>query len=97
MASIKMKINQLKDDIIEVKILVMHPMENGDKPHYIKECTLTANDKVIMTGKWSTAISKNPFLGCRYKGAAGDKIQFSWLDNKGETDKAEITVPKNKK
>ena len=47
-----------------------------------------------MTAKWGASISKNPYLACRYKGAVGDKIQFTWLDSTGETDKADITVPK---
>ena len=91
--SIKMKASHTKG-VVEVKILILHPMENGDKPKYIKEVTLTANDKPVMTAKWGASISKNPYLACRYKGAVGDKIEFTWLDSTGETDKADITVPK---
>ncbi len=93
--TIKMKASfHKKDSMVEVKILILHPMETGDKPRYIKEVTLSANDKTVMSAKWGSSVSKNPYLACRYKGAVGDKLVFSWLDTAGNTDKGELTVPK---
>ena len=44
-------------------------------------------------GMWSQAVSRNPFLGVRVKGAkAGDKIGVTWTDNKGDTRSDETTV-----
>jgi sulfur-oxidizing protein SoxZ len=38
-------------------------------------------------------VSRNPVFSFRLKGGAkGDKIEVSWLDNKGETNKIETAV-----
>jgi len=98
MSSIKLKAS-VKDGLVEVKALIAHPMETGQRKdkktgelvpaHYITDVTVTAGDKTVMTAKWGTAISQNPYLAFSYKGAAGDKVKLSWADNKGEKDSAE--------
>ena len=41
----------------------------------------------------SQAVSRNPVFSFRLKGGAkGDKIEVSWLDNKGETNRIEGAV-----
>lgn len=99
--SIKLKAAE-KDGSIEVKALINHVMETGQRKdkktgelipaHYIEEVVVTANDKTIMTAKWGTSVSKNPYLSFSYKGAKGDKVKLSWKDNKGENDSAETVV-----
>jgi sulfur-oxidizing protein SoxZ len=40
-----------------------------------------------MNAAWSGGISKNPYLSFKFKGAAaGDPLEISWTDNKGETE-----------
>ena len=35
--------------------------------------------------QWSQAVSRNPFLGLRVKGAkVGDRISVTWVDNQGD-------------
>jgi sulfur-oxidizing protein SoxZ len=54
---------------------------------------VTHNGKTVLDAEWSQAISRNPFLGVRIKGAkAGDKIGVTWIDNKGEKRSDEVTV-----
>ena len=99
--SIKLKAAE-KDGSIEVKALISHPMETGQRKdkktgelipaHYIEEVVVTANDKTIMTAKWGTSVSKNPYLAFSYKGAKGDKLKLTWKDNKGESDSADAEV-----
>jgi sulfur-oxidizing protein SoxZ len=51
------------------------------------------NGKAVLEAQWSQAVSKNPFLGFKVKGAkAGDKVNVSWLDNKGDKNSADATV-----
>ena len=64
--------------------------------HFIETLSVTHNGKVVLDAQWSQAISRNPFLGLRVKGAKiGDKIVVSWTDNKGDkrTDEAAVTAP----
>uniref|UniRef100_UPI0018E3C438 thiosulfate oxidation carrier complex protein SoxZ n=1 Tax=Macromonas nakdongensis TaxID=1843082 RepID=UPI0018E3C438 len=53
----------------------------------------THNGKTVLKCDWSGAVSQNPFLSFKFKGAAkGEKVQVKWTDNKGEsrTDEAAI-------
>ena len=90
-----MKIRALvKGDVADVRILMMHPMETGQRkdergnlvpPHYIQNVVVTHNGNVVFNADWSQAVSRNPFLGLRVKGAkAGDNIGVTWVDNKGD-------------
>jgi len=86
---------KLKGNIVEVKALVIHPMKIGEidletgvpgKGHFIEEVKCTHNGKVVMSGFWSTAVSKDPFCSFKFKGGAkGDQVEFSWNDNEGNT------------
>jgi len=94
----------LQGDIADVRILIAHPMETGQRRdasgkivplHFIQNITVTHNGKMVMDGQWSQAIARNPFLGLRVKGAkAGDKIVVTWTDNMGDkrTDEATVTA-----
>lgn len=101
MASIKIRA-KVKDGVTTVKTLIKHAMETGlrkdkkgDKipPHHITEVTAEHNGKVVMTANWGPAISKNPYMSFKFRGAAsGDKIKISWVDNLGEGDSLEAAI-----
>jgi sulfur-oxidizing protein SoxZ len=92
----------LQGDVADVRILMLHPMETGARkdskgeivpPHFIQNVAVTHNGKTVLDAQWSQAISRNPFLGLRIKGAkAGDKLSVTWVDNKGEKRTDEVTV-----
>jgi len=47
----------------------------------------------VVEAQISQAVSRNPVFTFRIKGGAkGDKIEVSWLDNKGESNKIESAV-----
>jgi sulfur-oxidizing protein SoxZ len=47
----------------------------------------------VLAAQWGPAVSKNPFLSFKFKGAAkGDKVQINWVDNKGDKRTDEATV-----
>ncbi len=91
-----------KGDIVEVKALVAHIMETGQRKDaagktipawHITEVTATHNGKPVMSAEWGPAVAKNPFLQFTVKGAkAGDKIAVTWKDNKGDTRTDEAVV-----
>lgn len=91
-----------KDGVTEVKALMSHPMETGQRKgadgqpvpaHYITEVTAMHNDKVVLTAIWGAAVSQNPFLQFKFKGgAAGDKVVVSWKDSQGESRTDEVTL-----
>jgi sulfur-oxidizing protein SoxZ len=103
---IQAKIN--KEGITEVKALIQHPMEIGNRreletgkrvyPHFIEEVICEHNNKIVMSAIWSGAISKNPYLAFKFKGAAkGERVKLSWKDNKGEKDSREVKIRKSRR
>jgi sulfur-oxidizing protein SoxZ len=104
MASKKIRIRaKMKGAVAEIKSLMSHPMETGLRKnkktgkkipaHYITEVTCTHKGKAVLVASWGPAISKNPYLSFKFKGAAkGDKINISWVDNKGEKASADATI-----
>lgn len=104
MAANTMKIRaQVRGDVADVKVLINHPMETGQRKdaktgqnvpaHFIKSVTAALNGKTVLESQWSPAVSKNPFLGFRIKGAKiGDKLVVSWADNKDDKDSVEATI-----
>jgi sulfur-oxidizing protein SoxZ len=51
-----------------------------------------ANGKDVFNGQFGPAVSKDPFLNFKYKGAKGDKITVTWNDNKADKRTDEATV-----
>ncbi len=90
-------------DSTEVKVLMSHEMETGQRKDaqgttipawHIQTVAATWNGKTVLSAQWGTAVAKNPFLSFKFKGGAkGDKIQISWVDNRGDkrTDEAVIS------
>ena len=85
----------LVGDSTEVKVLMSHEMESGQRKDaqgqtipawFIQTVSVTWNDKTVLSAQWGTAVSKNPFLSFKFKGGAkGDKITVSWTDSRGDT------------
>ena len=86
----------------DVRVLMTHPMETGQRKdsdgkviplHFIQQLTVKLNGRTVVEGQTSQGISRNPVFSFRVKGGAkGDRIEVSWLDNNGETNKTEATV-----
>jgi sulfur-oxidizing protein SoxZ len=102
MASIKIRA-KAQDGVTTVKALMSHEMETGLRKdsktgekipaHHITEVTAEHNGNTVMTANWGGAISKNPYLSFKFKGAAaGDKIKISWVDNMGKGDSGEAVI-----
>ena len=103
MAANPMKIRASnKDGVTEVKVLISHEMETGQRKDasgaivpawFITELTAKHNDRVVLGAEFGTAVSKNPYLAFRFKGGAkGDKVVVSWKDSKGETRTDEAAI-----
>ena len=87
----------------EVKALISHPMETGQRKdkktgqlipaHFIQELIAKHNGKEVISASWGAAVSKNPYVSFVITGAkAGDTIEMSWVDNKGEKDSTTTKV-----
>ena len=90
-----------KDGIVDVKILMRHDMETGQRKDaagktvpawFIQTLNVKAQGKDVFNAHFGSAISKDPFLNFKYKGSMGDKLTVSWLDTKGEKRVDELLV-----
>jgi len=89
-------------DSTEVKVLMSHEMETGQRKDaqgkivpawFIQNVTATHNGKTVLTAQWGPGVAKNPFLAFKFKGGAkGEKVQVTWVDNKGEKRSDEATI-----
>jgi sulfur-oxidizing protein SoxZ len=91
-----------KDGVTEVRILMKHDMETGQRKdgagkvipaHFIQNVSVRHKDKEVLSAQFGPAVSKDPFLSFKFKGGVkGDKLTVTWTDNKGDkrTDEAAI-------
>lgn len=91
-----------KDGVTEVRILMKHDMETGQRKdgagkvipaHFIQSVSVRHKDKEVLSAQFGPAVSKDPFLSFKFKGGVkGDKLTVTWTDNKGDkrTDEAAI-------
>jgi len=92
----------MSGDKVEVKVLMSHEMETGQRKdskgaaipaHFIQQVTATHNGKVVLSAQWGPAVSKNPFLSFKFAGGKpGEKVSVTWTDNKGEKRTDEATI-----
>ena len=84
----------VRDGVAEVRVLMAHEMESGQRKDangrtvpawHITEVTASLNGRPVMVAHWGPAISKNPYLNFRVKGAKpGDRVTVQWVDTKGD-------------
>ncbi len=89
-------------DSTEVKILMSHIMETGQRKndkgetvpaHFIQSVTVTHQGRVVLNAQFGPAVSANPFVGFKFKGGAkGEILKVSWRDNKGDSRSDEVLI-----
>jgi sulfur-oxidizing protein SoxZ len=92
----------LQGDVADVRVLMAHPMETGQRKdaagklvplHFIQTITAQLNGKTVFTADVSQAVSRNPVFAFKVKGAkAGDKLSVTWQDNAGDKRTDEVVI-----
>lgn len=88
--------------VTDIRVLMAHPMETGQRKdangnlvpmHFIQNVVVRLNGRTVVDAQISQAVSRNPVFSFHVKGGAkGDKVEVSWLDNKGESNSTEAVV-----
>lgn len=92
-----------KNGVTQVKALINHPMETGNRKdqktgkiipaHFIEEVSCEYNGEKVMIAEWSGGVSKNPYMAFKFNGgASGETIKVSWKDNKDGSDALDVTI-----
>ncbi len=88
--------------VTDIRVLMTHPMETGQRKdqdgklvpmHFIQNVTVKLNGKTVVESQISQGVSRNPVFSFRVKGGArGDKVEVSWVDNQGESNRTETAI-----
>ena len=91
-----------KDGVTEVRVLMAHVMETGQRKdasgalipaHFITELSAKHNDKLVLSAQFGPSVSTHPYLAFKFNGGAkGDKLAVTWVDNKGDTRSDEVQI-----
>ena len=88
-------------EIIEVKTLISHEMESGQRKDatgqtiprkIISKFTAAFNGKEILSSDWQPAISANPYQSFFVRVPETGTFTFTWVDDDGSVYKAEQKV-----
>ncbi len=92
----------LQGDVADVRVLMAHPMETGQRKdaagklvplHFIQSITAQLNGKTVFTADISQAVSRNPVFAFKVKGAkVGDRLSITWQDNTGDKRTDEMVI-----
>lgn len=98
---VKMR-GRLRGDSLDVKCLMPHPMETGVRKdfdgnpipaHFIETVSCSHNDELVITAQLGPSVSRDPYFSFTVHGvAAGDRIEISWVDNRGNSSSGELIV-----
>ncbi len=93
---------QLMGDKVDVRVLIAHEMESGQRKDaagktvpawFIQSVSATYNGKTVLSAQWGPSISKNPTLAFRFSGGkVGDKVVITWVDNRGDKRSDEVAI-----
>ncbi len=105
MATVRIAIPETanKGDIIEIRTLISHPMDNGYQVddfgqriprHIIYSFSVTYNNTVVFQANLHPAQSTNPYLVFHTVAVETGTLEFTWLDDDGSvyTESRHITV-----
>jgi sulfur-oxidizing protein SoxZ len=80
-----------KGDIVEVKALVSHVMESGQRrdnviPRKIlNKFVCTVNGKQVFAADFEPAISANPYIQFKFRAEESGPVVLTWTDDDGST------------
>jgi sulfur-oxidizing protein SoxZ len=90
-----------KGEIIQIKTLLSHPMENGLRKDQngnlvprkiINAFACTFNGKPVFSCDLETAIAANPYLQFSARVEESGTFRFSWIDDDGTTITADESI-----
>ncbi|MBM3557662.1 MAG: thiosulfate oxidation carrier complex protein SoxZ [Alphaproteobacteria bacterium] len=90
-----------KGDMVEVKTLVSHVMETGQRKDaqgktiprkIVNRFTCAYNGKMVIDMKIEPAISANPYISFFFRAVDSGKLEMAWTEDGGAVAKAEQAI-----
>lgn len=90
-----------KGEVVEVKTLITHPMENGQRKDaagkpiprlIVNSLAVTYNDKLVISAKLEPAIAANPYMAFFVRVEESGTLKFTWTDDEKNSWSAESKI-----
>jgi len=90
-----------KGDVVEIKTLITHPMENGQRKDtdgkivprlIVNALKVTYNDKPVLDAKLEPAIAANPYLSFFVRVEETGTLKLTWTDDQNQSWSAESKI-----
>jgi sulfur-oxidizing protein SoxZ len=90
-----------KGDLVEVKALVSHIMETGQRKDdrgnviprkILNKFTCTVNGKEVFSADFEPAMAVNPYIQFKFKAQESGPVVFTWTDDDGSKIVGEETI-----
>ncbi|MDC7789944.1 thiosulfate oxidation carrier complex protein SoxZ [Rhodoplanes sp. TEM] len=90
-----------KGDLVEVKALVAHIMESGQRKDkdgnviprkIINKFTCEVNGKLVFAADLEPAVSANPYMQFKFRADESGKVVLTWTDDDGSKIVGEDTI-----
>jgi sulfur-oxidizing protein SoxZ len=81
-----------KGDLVEVKALVSHIMETGQRKDsagntiprkILNKFTCTVNGKLVFAADFEPAVSANPYIQFKFRATESGPVVLTWTDDDG--------------
>lgn len=101
LARVHIPSNVRRDDVIEIRVLLQHPMETGYRfdvlgsavpKNVIHTLTVDYAGRRIFKAEMSTGISANPYLSFYTRATESAVLLLAWADDKGHQGRLEVPV-----
>jgi sulfur-oxidizing protein SoxZ len=90
-----------KGEVVEVKTLITHPMENGQRKDaagkliprlIVSSLEVTYNDRKVVSAKLEPAIAANPYMSFFVRVEESGTLKFTWTDDEKNSWTAESKI-----
>jgi sulfur-oxidizing protein SoxZ len=91
---VKVPKSAAKGEIIEIKSLISHKMETGQRKDkktgeliprkIINKYVVTFNGKEFFSADWAPAIAANPYMAFTMRATESGTMEFTWIDDDGK-------------
>jgi sulfur-oxidizing protein SoxZ len=102
---VKVPASAAKGEIIEIKTLISHVMETGQRKdrktgeivprQIINKFTCTFNGTPVFSSDWHPAVAANPYLAFSYRAVESGTFHFEWVDDDGSVYSKDVELTVN--
>lgn len=80
--------------VVELRLMMSHVMESGQRhdaagglvpAHHIERVDIECGGRPVLQARLGPAVSRDPYLQLRFRGAKGERVVVRWVDNRGDS------------